>query len=159
MNYGASPDIETVSQSGTYWIDAFAPAGTAPKALKVLKGVDAAGTRTWYYLEARVKYGFDGGIVPGVVVHTGSDAVGNSSYQIDLDPETSTFDSMLDPSQTYTDAPAGLSVKTVWADATGAMVDVTYAGAPCTAGTPAVAFRPHRPSGRSPARRRGSPCR
>ena len=136
LNYGASPDIATVSQSGTYWIDAYAPAGTAPKALKVLKSVDAAGTRTWYYLEARVKYGFDGGIVPGVVVHTGSDAVGNSSYQIDLDPDTSTFDSMLDPAQTFTDAPAGVSVKTVWADATGAMVDVTYAGAPCTTGTP-----------------------
>ena len=142
LNFGASPGVETVSQSGTYWLDAYAPAGTAPKAVKVVKGVDSSGNRTWYYFEARVNYGFDGTIVPGVVVHTGSDVSGNSSYQIDLDRETSTFDSILDPSQTFTDAAAGLNVKTVWADATGAMVDVTYAGAPCTAGTPAVTFSP-----------------
>jgi hypothetical protein len=142
LNYGTSPPVETISQSGNYWIDAYAPLGTGAKALRVVKSVDSTGARTWYYFEARSKYGFDGGIMPGVVVHTGSDAVGNSSYEIDLDPVTSTFDSTLDANQTFTDSAIGLSVKTLWADASGAMVDVTYSGPPCATGAPTVTFSP-----------------
>lgn len=142
LNYGVSPPIQTVSQSGTYWIDGYETPGTAPKALRVLKGVDSTGAKTWYFFEARVQVGFDGGIVPGVVVHTGSDSTGNSSYQVDLDAETSTFDSMLDPDQTFSDAASGLSVRTLWTDATGAMVDITYAGTPCTPGAPSVSLSP-----------------
>jgi hypothetical protein len=142
LNYSAAPAIQTVTQSGNYWIDGYAPAGAASKALKVLKSADSTSGKTYYYFEARVKYGFDGSAVPGVVVHTGSDANGDSSFQVDLDPVTTTFDSILDADQTFTDAALGLSVKTLWADASGAMVDVTYSGPPCTAVAPTVTFTP-----------------
>jgi hypothetical protein len=142
LNYSASPPIETISRSGNYWIDSYAPPGTAAKALKVLKAVDASGNQTWYYFEARAKYGFDGGIVPGVVVHRGSTSVPSVSTQLDLDPVTSTFDGVLDPSQTFSDATLGLSVKTLWTDSTGAMLDVAYGGPPCTTTAPTVAFTP-----------------
>ena len=142
LNYSASPAVQTISQSGNYWIDAYAPAGSAPKALKVLKSADSTNGRTYYYFEARVKYGFDGAVVPGVVVHTGSDANGDSSFQVDLDPVTTTFDPILDADQTFTDAALGLSVKTLWADATGAMVGLTYSGPPCTTTAPTVALTP-----------------
>ena len=42
-------------------------------------------------------WGFDGSLTAGVVVHTGSEATGNSSYQIDLAPGSTTFDTLLDP--------------------------------------------------------------
>jgi hypothetical protein len=142
LNYGVSPPIQTVGQSGSYWIDAYAPSGPAAKALKVLKYTDSSGGRTWYYFEARTKYGFDGSVAPGVVVHTGSDSVANSSYQIDLDPVSSSFDSLLDPGQTFSDEAIGFSVKTLWADATGAMVDITYPGVPCSASAPTLTFSP-----------------
>jgi hypothetical protein len=142
LNYGSSPPIQTVGTSSTYWIDGYSPAGTRPKALKVLKGVDATGGKTWYYLEARVPVGADASVAPGVLIHTGSDTVASSSYQIDLDPDTSSFDSLLDVGQTFTDAAAGLHLKTVSADATGALVEVTFDTASCTVGAPTVTITP-----------------
>jgi hypothetical protein len=108
----------------------------------LLKAVDTSGNQTWYYFEARAKYGFDGGILPGVVVHRGSNSVPSVSSQLDLDPLTTTFDGVLDPNQTFSDTALGLSVRTLWTDATGAMVDVTYGGPPCTAAAPTVALTP-----------------
>ena len=70
LNYGDSPAILTVGQTGSYWIDTYAvnnPASAAPKALKILKSVDGNGKPTWYYVESRAKVGFDSGLTAGVV--------------------------------------------------------------------------------------------
>ncbi|HET9372394.1 MAG TPA: M12 family metallo-peptidase, partial [Vicinamibacterales bacterium] len=143
LAYGSSPAIQTASASGTYQIESFSsPSGGAPKAIKILKSVDGSGNKTWYYVEARTSYGFDGSVGSGVTVHTGADAVNNSSDQIDLDPVSGTFDSTLDAGQTFTDNVSGVSITTVWANASGAAVAVTVPSAPCNTGTPTVTLNP-----------------
>ena len=155
LNYGSSPPVQIVGLSGTYWIDGYAQPGSAPKALKILKGLDASGKRTWYYVEARTKFGFDASITPGVLVHTGSESSPSSSYQIDLDPVTSAFDSLLDPGQTFSDPAIGFNVKALWADATGAMVDVTLDSPPCAESAPTVTFSPSSTVSAQPGRAAG----
>lgn len=146
LNYGSSPSIRNVTGSGSYTLDPYEFAdGPNPKALRILKSIDSYGRRTWYYIEQRVRLGFDGSITPGILVHTGSEASGNSSDLIDMQPSTATFDAVLDVGQTFSDPAAGLWITTVLADAIGAVVDVNYAGAPCVTGTPTVSVTPSSP--------------
>ena len=145
LNYGDTPAIQNVSQSGAYWIDAYAPvnpAATAPKALKILKDVDGGGRRTWYYVEARTQAGFDGGVAPGAILHTGSEVSGREVYELDLLPATSSKDWRLDAGQTFEDAALGVRVTTLWADSTGAMIDVQFDAAPCAASAPSISASP-----------------
>lgn len=143
LNYGASPPVQTVAESGVYRLEAYGDgANGSPKALKILKSTDAYGRRTWYYVESRVQSGFDAGFAPGVTIHTGSEATGNSSYQIDLAPTTTAFDSLLDPGQVFDDPAIGLSIRTVSVDAGGAFVDITYPGVACTRAAPTVSMSP-----------------
>ncbi len=142
LNYGGSPPIQTITQSGSYHIDPLEPTGTAPKALKVLASTDSGGLRTFYYVEARANTGFDAGISPGVLVHTGYEGSGNSSYETDLDPLGSSFDVLLDPGQTYTDAAAGVSISAASVDSTGATVSVSVNAPACTASAPTVSISP-----------------
>src|SRR5262245_17067265 len=140
LNYGSSPAITTVTQSNNYWIDAYSPYGTSPKALKIQKAVDANGKRTWYYVESRARLGSDSNLTEGVVIHTGSEASGDSSYEIDLQPGSTTFDGLLDPGQTFTDAAINLSITTISADVTGALINVTLnGGSPTPSPTPSCA--------------------
>ena len=138
LNYGASPAIQTVSEGGTYWIDAMSAPGSGTKALKILKSVDGSGRRTWYYVEARTNGGFDSGVTPGVLVHTGSEASANTSYQFDLERMTSTFDGMLDIGQTFTDPGSGLAITTTSFGSAGASVNISVAPSACTAAAPTV---------------------
>ena len=142
LNYGTSPAIQNVTSSGTYWIEAYGtPSNGGPKALRILKS-GTSGNRTWYYIESRAQLGFDNGFAGGVTVHTGSESTGNSSYQIDLLPTTSSFDSLLDPGQVFTDPSLDLAITTVSATSAGAFVTVSYPGVPCTTGAPTVSLSP-----------------
>jgi hypothetical protein len=137
LNYGTSPPIKTITSSGTYWIDAYEASGSGPKALKILKG-----SGTYYYAEVRSQSGWDGADAPGVLLHSGSSTDGNTSYLLDIDPTTTNFDGVLDPGQSFTDSSIGLSISTVSADATGAWINVTYPGVPCSSGTPTISMSP-----------------
>jgi hypothetical protein len=130
LNYGVSPPVQTVSSSGSYWVDAIEPDGEVAKALKILKSVDGSGNRTWYYIEYRAPLGFDGSVAPGVLIHSGAEANGNTSYEIDLDAASSGFDALLDVGQTFTDAAAGLTVTPTSIGPAGAGINITAAGAP-----------------------------
>src|SRR5262249_54146674 len=58
LNYGTSPPITTVVASGSYPLDLYETASSGPKALKVLKAVDATtGAKTFYYVEYRQAIG------------------------------------------------------------------------------------------------------
>jgi len=139
LNYGSSPPVQTVATPNNYWVEALGtPSTGTPKALKILKSTDSSGYRTWYYVEARAKLGADGSIAPGVVIHTGSESSGSSSYETDLQPSTTTWDSTLDLNQSFTDPAIGLTIATVTADNTGALVGVTFGTIPCAAAQPAV---------------------
>jgi hypothetical protein len=140
LNYGSSPTIQSINGSGTYWIGNY-ETGSAPSALKILKSSTST-DQTYYYLEARAQTGYDAPYAPGVIVHTGNSRDGDTAIQVDLDPASSSFDSLLDPGQTFTDSAAGFSVTTVSADESGAWVSITYAGVPCTSATPTVTLSP-----------------
>jgi M6 family metalloprotease-like protein len=142
LNYGISPPIETVTQTGTYWIDAIETQSSNSKALKILKSVDSWGYQTWYYVETRAQSGFDGGVAPGVLVHTGSESTPNSSYQIDLTPSSTSVSWMLGTGQSFFDAAIGLSITTVSAGQAGAFVAVSYGGLQCTTGAPTLTLSP-----------------
>jgi hypothetical protein len=144
LNYGASPPIQTVSTSGTYTIDPMATPGVYPKALKILKSGTTAGSRTYYYVEARTATGFDAGAPSGVLIHTGSESAGNTSIEIDLQPSTSGFDALLDVGQTFTDGAIGLTIRTLAASAGGASVEVSVnGGSPtCVTRAPSVSLSP-----------------
>jgi hypothetical protein len=145
LNYGVSPPIQTVTSTNNYFITPLETDGGAtgmPKALRVLKSTDAKGNRTWYYVEYRTQTGFDSGAAPGVIVHTGAEANGDTSYQKDMLPSSSAFDSTLDPGQTFTDSTARVRISAVAIDPTGATVQVTVDQAACTKSAPTVTLSP-----------------
>jgi hypothetical protein len=127
LNYGGSPSIQTVTMTNNYWIDPLETLGTGhPKALKILKAIDSSGRRTWYYVEVRVKIGYDGVVTAGVVIHTGSESSGNTSNEVDLQAGTTTFQSTLGLGQSFVDSARGLTITTVSADSTGGLVQVVF---------------------------------
>jgi hypothetical protein len=137
LGAGVSPPIAEVAASGTFRLDPYATPGSGPKALKILKSVDAAtGQRTWYYLERRTAFGFDAALaawagVNSVLVRTGTDGNPQATYLLDLTPETdSWFDAGLAAGKSFADAAAGVAITTVSADETGATVQVSLTGPP-----------------------------
>ena len=110
--------------------------------MKILKSVDGNGKPTWYYVESRAKVGFDSGLTAGVVLHTGNEGAPREVYQMDVQPTTTTSDWRLDAGQSFEDTAVGVRITTLWADTTGAMIDVTFASAPCTANAPVLSASP-----------------
>jgi hypothetical protein len=149
-NSGTTPPITTVSATGTYWLDAYEPGTMNAKGLKVLKGVDpVTGMRTWYYIEHRAALGFDGflsgnnNVLNGVVIRTGSESSGQETYLLDMTPATTSwYDPALTVGQSFTDADAGLTIATISADATGALVSVSVASQPCVRSNPTLTLSP-----------------
>jgi len=142
LNYGSSPSIQTVATTNNYWIEAMETATNGgPKALKILKSVDQYGSRTWYYVEMRARIGADGSVPAGVAIHTGDEHNANSSYEKDMQL-TSTWDSVLDPSQSFTDPAIGLTITTITADSSGALVQVAFGAVLCIKAGPSVSVSP-----------------
>jgi hypothetical protein len=90
----------------------------------------------------RTQSGADYNYAPGVVIHTGNETNGNSSYQIDMDPFSSYFDPLLDPGQSFRDDAANVTITTTSVEGTGAWVRVEMASQPCTSRTPTVSLSP-----------------
>lgn len=139
LNSGTMPPITTVSASGSYAIQPYA-SGSGVKALKVLKSTDpVTGARTWYYLEFRQPTGFDAvlgtmtgsNVTSGLVVHTGADNDINSSFLLDLTPNSSSYGDWNDPAlvlgQSYSDDVAGVTITPTAIGSSGATVYVTLA--------------------------------
>ena len=139
LNAGVSPPITTVTSSGTYTLRTYESLGSGPKALKILKSIDpSTGQKTYYYLESRQAIGFDGFLVTdpsqnvlnGVLVHTGTEGNGNSSYLLDMTPATPVYywwyDAALAGGQSFVDSDAGLTMTTDWVSGTGASVTVSF---------------------------------
>ena len=139
LNAGVSPPITTVTSSGTYTLGTYESLGSGPKALKILKSIDpSTGQKTYYYLESRQAIGFDGFLVTdpsqnvlnGVLVHTGTEGNGNSSYLLDMTPATPVYywwyDAALAGGQSFVDSDAGLTMTTDWVSGTGASVTVSF---------------------------------
>ena len=149
LNGSISPSFQTVTTSGTYWVDAYETSGSSVKGLKILKSTDpTTGYRTWYYLEHRTVFGADSslssyGVQNGMIIHTGSESSGQENYLLDMTPSTTYWsDAALNAGQSYSDSAAGVTFTTVSADDTGAWVQVTVGSQSCTHVNPSVSVSP-----------------
>ena len=149
LGYGASPPITTVSASGTYTVAPYEPRDSRAKALKILRGTDSTGRKTYYYVEYRQGFGFDAFVAgnanvrTGIVIRMGTESSGNSSYLLDMTPATSSWaDPALGLGQTFADVDAGITILPLWADSTGVGVSVVYTGPACVPAPPTVAIAP-----------------
>ena len=134
-NDGSSPAIQTVTSTNDDLIDNFVVAlGGSVKGLKIANGSG------YYYVESRDRVGFDANVPAGVTLHTGTTSSSDSSYQIDLAPDTTSWDSTLDVGQTVRDATLGVTISTVSTGLTGALIRVTFGSTSCTAAAPAVSI-------------------
>lgn len=150
--------IQTVTQSGVYSLEPYAAAqGSAPKALKVSKGTDAAtGLPAWYYVEYRQAIGFDSTFASnatvqnGVMVHTGVETKGNTSYLLDMTPGSAASsyadvrDAALVVGHQFTDTANQITLATEWTDGSTAGVNVQVDGAApsCTRANPSLSLSP-----------------
>lgn len=150
VSTGSNPPITTVTTSGTYWLDSYAAGTLSPKGLKILKSTDPqTGMKTWYYIERRTPFGFDSfvsgnqNIMNGVIVRTGSEASGQNTYLLDMTPATTSwYDPALTVGQSFTDTDARVTITTLSADASGALVSVTLDSQPCVRANPTVTVTP-----------------
>ena len=139
LNAGASPTIRTVTSDGTYGLDAYESVSLGPKALKILKSTDPiSGAKTWYYVESRKAAGFDAflgnessqNISNGLLIHTGTDGLGDSSHLLDMTPATPVYywwyDPALSAGQTFIDPTSGLMITANTVNGSGASVTVRF---------------------------------
>lgn len=143
LDYDVSPPITMVQNSGTYTIDAYEFPGTTPKALKIQRGTTAQA----FFVELRRNVGSDTRVTyAGVFVHLATDGIGNSSYLLDMTPETPAYsgDEFLDVGQSFTDLVSGITIETLSVSDTSAtiLVDMGGTGPSCTRSAPKVAASP-----------------
>jgi M6 family metalloprotease-like protein len=118
LNYGASPPITSASSNGSYPIYPLETLGNNPKAVKILKSINTStGKSAYYYAECRQPIGFDAGlssnanVLNGLVIHTGDEASGNSSYLLDMTPATASWnDPALVTGLSFTDSASGVTL-------------------------------------------------
>ncbi len=137
-----APPITTVLASAAYTVAPYEPEGSAPKALKV-----RLANGDWYYVEYRQAIGFDGpvpvSVRSGVVVHLWQAGNPDGIYLLDMTPQTASWsDPALRVGSGFTDPEVGLTLSPVWADATGAVVNVSLPGAICLRADPVVSVTP-----------------
>lgn len=149
LNASGTPPITTVSATGSYSIDTIETAGTASKALKILKSIDpSSGARTWYYVEYRQAVGSDSVLanypgLQGVQVRMATEGNGDSSFLLDMTPNSqSTYydlnDAALPVGQSYTDSAAGITITTSWTNSASAGIYVIVGSATCSRTKPGV---------------------
>ncbi len=151
LNTEASPPITTVLTDGIYTLATYEDIGAAPKALKILKSTDpSTGKRTWYYVESRQAIGFDAfladypNVLNGVLISIGSESDGNSSYLLDMTPDSGILnvydwsDPALIEGQSFQDPDSGVTITTEWLTATEAAVYVQVGSKPSPTNEPAV---------------------
>lgn len=148
-----TPGLTTVTASGRFQLAPFAAGGTAAKALKIPRAIDAlTGEMSYYYVEYRQRIGFDatllGNLTDGVLVHIGG--TNQYNYLLDMTPGSDPvydyndwYDSALTVGRSYNDAIANIRIALVAADASGATVDVSLGAAPvqtCTRAQPTLSL-------------------
>lgn len=141
LNGGESPPITTVAGDGSYLIDVYEADWMGPKALKIPKSTDPyTGKKTWYYVMARQAIGFDSAfagnlnVLNGILILTGTDGNGNSSYLLDMTPQSGSSiywdwkDPALVAGQSFVDPDTGLAITTDWVTGTEAQVTIRFGG-------------------------------
>lgn len=153
LGYGAASPVVETQGAGSFTVDAVEPAGSNPKALKVLRSVDAVtGAKTWFTVEYRQDMGFDSwltgyaNVLGGVVIHLVKEGDANSSNLLDMTPASSLYYDWNDPAltvgRTFTDPESGVSISTTSANGVAAGLNVTYGAGNCQNAAPTLALAP-----------------
>lgn len=165
LNQGNMPTITTVQQSGSYTIEPMETNTNNAKALKVLRDIDpATGQNRWFYIEQRQSIGEDSfissdpylndaNINNGVIVHMGTEQDGNSSFLLDMTPESTTLSSNFadldDPAlvsgSSFTDSATGITFSNQYTTSQSAGVAISFNGSPtvtCTRNNPQLSVSP-----------------
>lgn len=150
LNYQSSPPIQTITNSGTYNIDAYETANSSVKALKIPKST----TGDYYYVEYRQPIGNDSALncatcdfTKGVIIHQANVNDPNSSYLLQMTPSANLNAVALLPGKTFSDPSApngGLSITLNSISATGANVTATVGTQPpvCNRVAPTLSINP-----------------
>ncbi len=160
LGWLSADNVINVTASGSHTLVPAELLTNSAKVLKVFKEVDSTtGQNTHYYVEFRQPIGFDTQITDrgvvnstnifnGVIVHQGTQQVGNSSYLLDMTPG-SEFVDMKDPALTdgfsFTDSAAGITLTTESTSSSQALVSVDFSGGQtptCTYNNPGVSVTP-----------------
>lgn len=150
LNDGISPPITTVTTSGRYSIEPYSAATVGPKALKIQIGTDHWGRKIWYYVEYRQPIGSDsvlattGNLTQGVMVRYAVERDGDTSYQLDMSPGSSTkfaemADGALAVGQTYFEESHGVKITLASTSSSEAAIDVQLV-TPCYRKAPLVSM-------------------
>lgn len=152
LNYGASPPLTTANGSGSYPIYPYETSVSQPKAVKILKSTNTStGKSAYYYAECRRPLGFDAGlasntnVMTGFVVRTGDEASTDSSYLLDMTPETASWsDPALRVGYSFDDPTSGVTLTPEFAcgDNTSGSIQVTYGPIACVRGVPDITISP-----------------
>ena len=142
LNYLASPPITLVQTSATVTLTPYAAQDSTSKALRIPRGT----TGQSFYVEFRAKLGWDAGLPwPGVVIHLATDGDPESSFLLDMTPETSDAwqDALLGVGKSFTDPVSGVTITTLSVTSASATVTVAMsADAPCLRAAPRVTASP-----------------
>ena len=138
LNYGVSPPIKVVSQSGISSVGVYEKTDQNPKALKFVRLIDQVSkVKTWYYLESRKAVGFDAGlsanpnVLNGALVRIGTDGNTNSSYLLDMTPSTDFVpDQALEKGVPFVDQKANISMSVTSVNSEGATMTIAFNAAP-----------------------------
>jgi hypothetical protein len=156
LNDGISPPITSVNTSGRYSIEPYSASTVGPKALKIPRGTDPLGNTLWFYVEYRQPIGGDsvlgntGNLTQGVMVRTATEGDRNSSYQLDMSPDSSpgyfvdAADGALAVGQSHYDPDSGITLTLASTNGTGADIDVQFGASTCTHAAPEVWLGPNR---------------
>jgi hypothetical protein len=153
LNAGVSPPVTTVPVvAGTtqYTIAPIEDArNTVPRALKIPRGTSCAASNEWLYVESRQAKGFDaflasnGNVQGGVLIHKVTDGDANSSYLLDMTPETTAWsDAALMAGQAFTDPLTGLRITPLSVGSSSSTIAVSFPAAACTHNAPTLTLTP-----------------
>ena len=161
LGAGISPPITTVQNSnGQFGIaNIEAARDNTPRALKIANQVATCNlpATEWYYVEKREPVGFDSflnelpnTIANGVIVHRITEGDTDSSYLLDMTPESSLWpNAQLNSGSTFVDPATGLNITTTSVGSGFANVSVAYAAPSCT-NSPRVSLTPAETQWRAP---------
>jgi hypothetical protein len=146
LDHNVSPPITLVESAGSYSVYPFETLGSQPKALKILRSTNPAnGRRSYFYAECRRPLGFDAAVASypsvlgGFLLHLAEENSGNSSYLLDMTPQTSSWsDPALAVGQSFSDPVAGLTItpSAPCTDSLNGNITVTVAPGACARSAP-----------------------
>jgi hypothetical protein len=118
LDHAVSPPITFAETPGTYSVYPYETLGNQPKALKIIRSTNPSnGRRSYFYAECRRPLGFDAAVASypsvlgGFLLHLAEENSGNSSYLLDMTPQTSSWsDPALAVGQSFSDPVAGLTI-------------------------------------------------